>query len=169
MAVARYRLLRRPAGSCWRVLAASCALVSLLGQSPLPWCHTHGTLADCPDAIVSWLSRHLQIQHTATADCCEAFAGWHIHFGYLGSTDDDPNDPSESEPERCPTICAAEGSSAGLERTLGGVPCESSALLTRQLAGPLPCRPGDLAGVTGFFETFAPTLPLPLRLCVARC
>ena len=137
-------------------------------SGPMPWCHCHGTLSDADLASApAWLAKHLQSYHGSVSPVASIFFGWHMHAVYPGTSTDDPDQPKRAEQFRLPA--AGESLADHLNR-----PADAwSVSIAPQIEHPA----GRLFGLgelqqhcaASFFDRFAPTLPLPLRFCVARC
>ncbi len=151
-----YRLVGyRRISVCFRIL-----LLLAVWTGPIPYCHCHGTMigvdANCP----SWLLNHLQAFHADSPLRTDVSLGWHLHF----------STPENSE----------DGESTWAKwLSFSGTPSAVSACLqdlrlADRLILPLwnvTCRNSQpiASRVAFFFESFAPSLPLPLRLGVIRC
>lgn len=140
-------------------------LVLVVLQGPIPWCHCHGTLASAPGSF-SWLGDHLQSHHASVSPLASDSFGWHFHVDVPNSSGDNPDQPAEPDRDRSPTTNTTDGLSVLLA---------DNALNTHQVA-----LDDDLShkraiamlvgsqNTAHFFDSFAPTLPLPLRFCVMR-
>ncbi len=149
-----------------RLAAFRCLLVLCLWQGPLPVCHAHGTLASEPEAARPWLAAHLETHHASVDPCELTFFGWHVHFEVPSSEGEPSETPGLSL--RLPLIAntSADGIRVDWPSRLpvGGSAVPPLAMM-QQLRDPQPIRLLRL----GYFPDDAGSLPLPLRLGVARC
>jgi hypothetical protein len=137
-------------------------------QTPLPWCHCHSVLASTVSPDSGWLTTHLRTHHGAMSTIPPASLGWHWHLDFARLPAESPEQRSQDEPERLPGSSAGELLVTSIARTANevasfravdliaavGVSFEPSA------TGPWPAQ---------FFSASAPTVPLSVRFCVARC
>jgi len=145
-------------------------LLAVAWQGPIPWCHCHGSLASSTAQSSSWLANHLQSYHPTTALLSNQGFGWHFHAILPKSSNDDPNQRSDTDQNRHPTPdvtasfshwlahCARVSTSslAAFEGPIGG-------------CGAVLLAPAWRVRHTAhFYASFAPTLPLPLRFGVQR-
>jgi hypothetical protein len=141
-------------------------LLLCLWQGPMPVWHAHGTLADAPEASRAWLAGHLETHHTAVDPCELVFFGWHVHF----EVPDAEGDPDDA-PRSILSFPLVLGSNADAVRPMPGafLSFVGDALVFQEaFAG------GGVPSTTrfarrGFFPDDAASLPLPLRIGVARC
>ena len=143
-----------------------CLLILCLWQGPLPVWHTHGTLVDAPEASRSWLAEHLETHHPTVDPCDVVFFGWHVHFEVPHSEDDPDDVPSPSL--RNPVVIAASsdgGRLSGSGLLPRGTDASHPLALRPLVVSPRPPR----SARRGFFPDDAASLPLPLRIGVARC
>jgi hypothetical protein len=135
-------------------------------QGPIPWCHSHGTLSSSP-GVSPWLIEHLQTHHPCVDPAAHLTFGWHFHTRMPGDPHEDPDEPRAPDQERLPLTGNGDMLAAGLARgsIAGFAPLFS--LDTRLPAGLLAARFDD-ATSAHFFDSFAPHLALPMRLCVSR-
>jgi hypothetical protein len=148
-----------------RLAAARCLLMLCLWQGPLPVCHAHGTLANAAEANRPWLAAHLEAHHASVDPCEQTFFGWHIHF----EGPDSEGEPSES-PSPSLRLPLVAGTSADGVWGEWCVSAESVDALEVFVVTQTPrCPVLAHCGRLGFFPNDAGSLPLPLRLGVARC
>ena len=144
-----------------------CFLILCLWQGPLPVWHAHGTLPDAPEASRAWLAKHLETHHASVDPCDVVCFGWHLHFEVPHSEGDPDDVPSPSL--RDPVVIATNGDGGRLPGG-GELP-----FVTTDAPYPLAHRPlvesarSPRSARRGFFPDDAASLPLPLRIGVARC
>lgn len=147
-------------------LAARCLLMLAAWQGPIPWCHCHGTLANTAQSASTWLSEHLNSYHSAALAFLDVDFGWHFHVAFPV----EPGDGDGSSPARQRELLPQSNDSATLldcARQLAGI-ASIDAVSASQLASTgLEANAPTLSA--HFFDGFAPSLPLPLRFCIARC
>ncbi len=99
---------------------------------------------------------------------CLEFWGWHFHFAYPGYDPDDPSRPTESESGRLPMSHEADSQLVQFDRSEATGLVAVSDLI--DLPGPalLALTQAFDPDVGHFFDGFAPTLPLPMRLGISR-
>jgi hypothetical protein len=139
-------------------------------QGPMPWLHRHGTLADSDlSRAPLWLARHLQTYHASVSPFAGVFFGWHLHALFPGTSTDDPDQPQRTEQFRLPATSGAEAWADQLASSGSGLSMSLAAQIEFQQRGPAGPGGPESSPAGHFFERFAPSLPLPLRFCVARC
>ena len=157
---------RRPRAGRWSLALRVLLLVSAW-QGPLPWWHSHGGIAGASEQDSIWLVEHLQCWHPGLEAASADSLGWHMHWGYPSST----GSTGQPTPRTQDRVLGTNHFDAHLLS-----PQRSCSTWTTSVL-PLNNR-GDLAIVRlqgqprrarHFFDGFAPTLPLPLRFCIARC
>lgn len=147
-----------------------CVLLFGIWQGPKPWCHSHGTLTNSPD--VCWCTsfdEHLRSHHPAVDPLSNLFLGWHVHVAPPGTPNGDSDQGPKSNPQPLPQASSFDSQTGGIARAelLDGV---STALLIEQQQGAAgTASKAQLPRAAHFLDTFAPSLPLPLRLCVMHC
>lgn len=147
-------------------LAGRCLLILAAWQGPIPWCHCHGTLANTSDSESTWLSDHLRSYHSAALAFLNVDFGWHMHVAFPEAPGEDDGSTAPKRRELLPQVDATT-SLMESARLLIELPAIDSAVVA-QLAA--PCSGADAPDVSAhFFDSFAPSLPLPLRFCIARC
>lgn len=145
-----------------------CLLVVAAWQAPLPFWHSHGTLAHVAPDDVAWLSEHLWTHHGAVDPLGHCVFGWHVHFA-LPESGDQPLDAS------CPTReqVVIDGESACWDGVFRPKPqhlasaCHDGLMVSGALPATRLLREKRRGG--GFLADFAPDMPLPVRLGVVRC
>lgn len=156
--------------STWSSLMLRLVLLLAAWQGPIPWCHSHGSVAAGSEQSLNWLGEHLRCYHGAIAADCEAFFGWHIHADFPIK----PIDGPDQSPGKCPAEFPVKivGGSR-LADTQGDDELTAlrllSALDSPCLGRSIASQPVLAALSTHFFDCYAATLPLPLRFCVQRC
>ncbi len=151
----------------WRcTLSLRCLVLVLVAlQGPIPWCHCHGTLANSPDSF-SWLGDHLRSHHVTVSPLANHFFGWHFHVDVSNSSGDNPDQPADQDRDRLPTTNSTDGLTVLLADNARSSP-QAAVVDDRSHE----CAVAMLVGLQNtahFFDSFAPTLPLPLRFCVLR-
>ncbi len=146
-----------------------CLLLLVAWQGPLPWCHCHGTLANSADSTAVWLATHLRSRHSSVSPFANVSFGWHIHIELPDSTSDDPDQPPRPDRDRLPVTNAADGLAELAARPAAALISEADLLDLACQGGMLTSDGGSCRLTAHFFDDFAPSLPLPMRFCVARC
>jgi hypothetical protein len=144
-----------------------CCLLLAAWQGPIPWWHCHGTLAASPTVESLSLARHLSLFHGTANSAAAGSVGWHWHF-LPGPPGDGSPESSDQEPVRLPLRSSPDCISELMASFIAA---------SMWMAAPaVPTGNGRVAiiampsqAVSHFFASFAPTLPMPLRLCIARC
>ncbi len=146
-----------------------CLLVVSAWQGPFPVWHSHGTLVHSSGDSQPWLAEHLDSEHADIAPAHDVAFGWHVHFALPGS---DGDSPESSLPSR-------EVITVGNEAAEWNLTVREQAMLASWTSicftitpvhDSLSMRfPAALRPLGGFFATFAPDMPLPVRLGVLRC
>jgi len=164
-----FRSPRRTGASRWSV-ALRIVMLLAAWQGPMPWWHRHGTLVDADLAKAPlWLSQHLQTHHASVSPYAGIFFGWHMHAIFPGSSSDDPEQPTKPEQFRLSTAAEADCLLAQLMDSAEGLSVSLAQQIELQRPGLAGSSPSTSRATAHFFERFAPSLPLPLRFCVARC
>lgn len=145
-------------------LALRCLLLLLVWQGPIPWCHCHDTAAS--SSPTPWLAKHLQKYHAGVDLCAPPLLGWHLHARLPGVPSDDPGEPTQPDQEQLPVVNSVDSLTATVVRA------------SIEMSTPHTCLEGLMCGMPGtgnsraaaahFFDSFAPNLALPMRLCVSR-
>jgi len=97
------------------------------------------------------------------------FLGWHVHVDLPGtSTGDDDQDPN-SGGQLLPSLVSVDCQTESLARAalIPGLPTLS--LLEQHQGQAVIAVRAQLRCTAHFLDAFAPSLPLPLRLCVNHC
>jgi hypothetical protein len=152
------------ASARWCAVGLRICVVLAAWQGPIPWFHSHGTLAQASDDL--WLIKHLQSCHKAGGTCSQECLGWHFHCGFPGTPTDDAGPSPDGVRHIAPVIVTAS--------------CSVSPLSASQLpAATMLCTVDDAADSAfallpgtsryHFFDAFAPALALPLRFCCLNC
>lgn len=134
-------------------------------QGPVPWCHSHGTLANSSAGAQEFLRAHLSSHHATIDPCCDLHFCWHVHFDFPTPGSDSSNHDG-NRPIRITHSDLTASSFNQLVRDAAINPLEISPAVTY---GDLPITPPSLAGGQHFFDGFAPQLAPPLRFGVLRC
>jgi hypothetical protein len=137
-------------------------------QTPLPWCHSHGSLAGTGTLDSSWMSTHLRTHHGAMDTIPQASLGWHWHLDYARLPAECPGQRSQDEPERLPGSSAGELLVTSIARTATEVTSFNAVDLVAD-AGVSYEASAARRWPAQFFSASAPTVPLSVRFCVARC
>lgn len=149
-----------------RLAAVRCLLMLCLWQGPLPVCHSHGTLAGASDEARPWLAAHLETHHASVDPCELTFFGWHVHFEVP---------EAEGEPSETPglSLWLPLIANASVDGIRADWPCRfpvGGNAVPHLAVMQLPREPEPIRRLRlGFFPDDAGSLPLPLRLGVARC
>lgn len=152
------------AGRC--SLALRWLLLLAAWQGPIPWCHSHGTLSSSP-SLSPWLVEHLQSHHPCVDPAAQLTFGWHFHTRMPGDPREDPDEPSAPDQERLPLTNSGDSLATCLVRASIASPLPLASLEHRLPASLVAVR-YDGASSAHFFDSFAPDLALPMRLCVSR-
>lgn len=141
-----------------------CLLVCAAWQGPVPYAHSHCSLVGSRDRQFSSSMEHLHHRATVGTDA-DAHSGWHLHVSLpvrKGTA------PSDLQHEQEVPLLNFESSQSLTD------PLVRSAQLISWLSAPAQqtCRatiaPDVCIARTHFFDSFAPTLPLPLRFSILR-
>ena len=147
-------------------------LVLLTWQGPIPWIDCHcfrpaaGVLPHDNDSLASHLCHYHAVAFFAGLE----ITGWHVHMAIPDSANEDSQEPVRPGSRRI----LMETSNAGLDRAIGNaVQAIPGSHELAACARPISlsksgCHEGRAWLGRSFFETFAPTLALPLRLGVLR-
>jgi hypothetical protein len=135
-------------------------------QGPIPWCHSHGTLASSAD-MSPWLVEHLHSHHPCVDPAAHLTFGWHFHTRMPGDPHEDPDEPTAPDQERLPLSTTGDSLATGVARCSIACSAPLFALDNRLPTGMLAAR-FEEATSAHFFDSFAPDLALPMRLCVSR-
>lgn len=143
-----------------------CLLVISAWQAPLPFWHSHGTLADTPPDMPVWLASHLRAAHKTVDPQATVALGWHLHFALPAANDSSPDAPARA---RDPLAALTVAATAAVEvADLEPLPSPAATNDTRRLTA-FRVPPGTVpSGGGSFFRHYAPEIPLPLRLGVSR-
>ena len=146
----------------WGLVALRFVLLISVWQGPIPWFHCHGSLAAAGETQ-PWLAKHLRSHHSPVSLFTNIDFDWHCHFDF-------PTPPSEDEPQESPHPRLVV--SSGATPTPVSLSGEAH-LLSRFYRLPVKVTslspPGlATAGVNQhFYDSFAESLAMPLRFCVA--
>ncbi len=149
-------------------LVLRCFLLFAAWQGPMPWFHCHGTLADSPGEMSAWLVEHLRSHHPSATPFSPTSFGWHVHVDLPGSSSEGSDQPSPREQERLPVSNAVDCLSASLAPTTAGMSTPLASRLDLLQGGASLAAGAQTRLPAHFLDAFAPSLPLPLRLCVLR-
>lgn len=145
-----------------------CVLALTAWQSPLPYMHCHESACHTPAEAGSWIDEHHHAEHATEIASGHAPDGWHVHWVPLDAGDCPTEGP---KPTRQPRLVVdAFASWDTIARFHALAPSLSWASFDRilpTLQAVMP--PAKARCIHGFFETFAPEMPLPVRLGVLRC
>lgn len=146
----------------WGSVVLRIVLLISVWQGPIPWFHCHGSLA-AANEVQPWLVKHLRSHHATFSLFADIDFGWHCHV-------DLPTSASEDKPNESPKPRVVISSSETLTpvSVSGDIPPSSRFIrLPTKTLGISP--PGlTTAGVNQhFYDSFAESLSLPLRFCVA--
>ena len=145
-----------------------CVLIVAAWQAPLPFCHSHGTLATSTAAAAPWLADHLRTCHAAVDPLAQCVFGWHLHFALPDAGDEAPDEPKPIRQQF--VVTAGVGSWDGFTRLQS--PSVVWGCGDTVTAFPVAFDADSLCDARrggGFFGDFAPDMPLPVRLGVLRC
>lgn len=145
-----------------------CILALTAWQAPLPYVHSHESACHASVDVSLALVEHLHTEHVANPASGHVPEGWHMHWEPLDAGD---------EPEEWPIPCRqrrlvvdAFASGDDITRLHCSMPWVFWAASDRvQTVSQAVTLPATGRRVHGFFETFAPEMPLPIRLGVLRC
>lgn len=159
--------VQRVESSRWSRLMR-CLLVIAAWQAPLPFWHTHGTLATATAESAAWLTDHLRAHHPAIDPCSQYVFGWHLHFALPDSGDEAPDAPKPIREQ----VLVIPGLASWDVFIRLKAPFQArmfaDALVVSQ--SPLADRGmGAFQAANGFFTDFASEMTLPVRLGVLRC
>lgn len=146
-------------------LVTRCLLLVAAWQGPIPWCHCHGTLANAAHSDTTWLAEHLSSYHSAMLAYLDVDFGWHFHVAFPAEPGSSDGSKPSTHRELLPqshdstlTDCARQLAEIS---TVNAVVAPSIASIRFEATAPTLSA--------HFFDGFAPSLPLPLRFCIARC
>ena len=156
-------------GSSRSARTLRCLLLLVAWQAPVPWVHCHGTLASSTSATPSWLVSHLASYHATVAPYSPGFLGWHWHADFLGGSHEAPDQPTRPEQDRLPLTKPVDSWADSLAH--GTAPASLSPAMPCHLQQVEQARVIRLkSGCSAhFFAAVAPSIPLTLRFCIARC
>ena len=152
------------ASTRWCAVSLRVCVVLAAWQGPIPWFHSHGTLAQACDDL--WLIEHLRFYHSAAQTCPSECSGWHFHYGFPGSPADDSG-PAPDGALHQATVMEAAARCSGLLSAWHAPPL--AAIGTADDVVGSACGISPEAIRFHFFDAFAPTLALPLRFCCLIC
>ena len=158
----RYSLSREAKRGWGAVLR--CLLIFAVWQGPIPWWHSHGALAKGPSVSASWLPAHLAKFHPVCGLTSPA-VGWHMHLFYPATP---TGENGGNEPVQEQNLLPSALTDSLLAVVSTGSTAAALDLSFLEVAQGPSSRERS-ATPAHFFDGFAPTLALPLRLGVARC
>lgn len=147
-------------------VVSRCLLLIAAWQGPIPWCHCHGTLANTAQASSTWLAEHLISYHSTALAFLNVDFGWHFHVAFPSK----PGDDDGSSPMQHRELLPQTNSSTMLvdcARQLAEIASVEAVPFSQIASARLEANAPTLSA--HFFDGFAPSLPLPLRFCIARC
>ena len=145
-----------------------CVLIMAAWQAPLPFWHAHGTLATSTAAAAPWLADHLRTCHAAVDPLAQCVFGWHFHFVLPDAGDEDPDEPKPIRQQF--VVTAGVGSWDGFTRLQSpSIVWDCGDVFTAFPSALRVQSSSDARRGGGFFEDFAPHMPLPVRLGALRC
>jgi hypothetical protein len=155
-----------PAGEQVGRVMRALLIVWAAWQGPVPWWHSHGTLANSAANSQEFLREHLSSHHSAIDPCDDLRFCWHVHFDFPAhgrdSSNQDGNRPvGTMNAELAPSGLHQLARTAAFDVPYTAVDVIDGGVLSVQLS------PGS--GGQHFFDGFAPELALPLRFGVMRC
>lgn len=155
---------RRYGAIFWRCFL----LVVVLWHGPIPWCHTHGTLANTSTNSPGWLATHLRSCHCSLGLHDDCFLGWHFHVTLPPA--EDGNNAEQvpfAEQDHLPSTNVGETLGAMLAGAARTMPAGGQAALVHS---ELPIAPAADPSLNpgGFYGPFAMSLPLPLRFGILQ-
>jgi hypothetical protein len=146
----------------WGAILLRFVLLISAWQGPIPWFHCHGSLASASE-IEPWLVKHLRTHHGTVSLFANIDFGWHCHFDLpLPDSDDEPNEAPKAHVVICcsPTVTPVSvGSEFDVSSRYPKLPI--------QPLGTSSPEPTTAGSNQHFYDSFAESLALPLRFCVA--
>lgn len=146
----------------WGSVVLRFVLLISVWQGPIPWFHCHGSLA-AEGEIQPWLAKHLRSHHPTIPQAAKIDFGWHCHF-------DLPTTDSEDQPNKSPKPRVVISATETLTPVSISGEIHPSSRFMRLPMKALGMSPPGLttAGVNQhFYDSFAESLAMPLRFCVA--
>lgn len=140
-----------------------CFVMFAVWTGPIPYLHCHGALDSASEAGLVQLAKHLSRYHKCDRDCLSKNYDWHFHLAVPTSGEDDSVPPTQ--------LLSANGGSTAIS-SIGADWQRDRLLLPNFLVGagfvetPVPGRQ-HLS--RSFYDSYARTLPLPMRFSVVRC
>ncbi len=146
-----------------------CILLFGIWQGPRPWCHSHGTLSNSPDILCTSFEDHLRSHHPTVDPLSNLFLGWHVHVDLPGTSAGDGDQHPNSSAQLQPRLASVDCHTGSLLRAaqMPGIPTAS--LIEQQHGDAAISVSLQLRCSVHFLDAFAPSLPLPMRLCVIHC
>jgi hypothetical protein len=145
-----------------------CLLLVTAWNGPIPYCHSHGTLANTSSSLRGWLGEHLQTYHSDVSLFANQLFNWHFHVQLPSQPGSDPEDDSQRLPQSAPPVMASDANLFATGRVGSVAPEFSLADLQLSFGCSSASRPTS-AQADDFYGAFAPTLAVPLRFGVMRC
>jgi len=145
----------------WALVAVRLLLLFSVWQGPLPWFHCHGALAEAGENQ-AWLIQHLQTHHRSVPLDAKISFGWHFHVD-LPMSDSDGGDQDARKSCLAVSAIASQASAASCADLC---PAPAFQRISPKVVSRPPCL--SAAGkILHFFDSFADSLAVPLRFCVA--
>jgi hypothetical protein len=145
-------------------LVARCLLSAAAWQGPIPWCHCHRTLANTAQSASTWLAEHFNSYHSAALAYLNVDLGWHFHVAF--PSDHGGNKSSKPSPHRELLPQSKDPTLTDCARQLAEISPVNAVVMPSTASTRLEATAPTLSA--HFFDGFAPSLPLPLRFCIAR-
>jgi len=145
-----------------------CVLALTAWQAPLPYVHCHESDCHASVDVSPALVEHLHTEHAAHLASGHASDGWHMHAVPLDAGDEPAQWPIPCRQRRLVVDAFASGDD--MTRLHCFMPWVFWDASDRILTVSQAVTPSATSRrIHGFFETFAPEMPLPVRLGVLRC
>ena len=146
-----------------------CILLFGVWQGPRPWCHSHGTLCNSPDVLCTAFEDHLRSHHATVDPLSNLFLGWHVHVDLPATSTGDGDQHPNSGAQLLLSLVSVDRQTESLSRAALMLGIPTASLIEQQQGNSAIAVSAQLRYSAHFLDAFAPSLPLPLRLCVNRC
>ncbi|PQO41897.1 hypothetical protein C5Y97_02345 [Blastopirellula marina] len=130
---------------------------------PIPYLHCHGALDSASEAGFVQLAKHLSRYHKCDATCCSKNYGWHFHMAVPTSDEDGSVPPTQ--------WLSANAMSTATSSIGDDWQCDRLVLPNFLISADFleASAPGRQYLSRSFYDSYARTLPLPMRFSVVRC
>ncbi|RCS53899.1 hypothetical protein DTL42_01650 [Bremerella cremea] len=145
------------------LLALRCFVMFAVWTGPIPYLHCHGALDSVTGTGYVQLAKHLSRHHKCDSSCIAKSYSWHFHLAVPTGEEEGTIPPSQ--------CLSADGMTTNQSSDWDD--CQLAASLAHpflQDKGMCVAPVADSVFLSrGFYDSYARTLPLPMRFSVVRC